>query len=58
MGRSKPLNGIVGVTKPRLEEVKEQIEAGNTAAALAFLNEAIAVCESEEYTVLTSETEE
>ncbi len=58
MGRAKPLNGTVGITKPRLQEVKEQVEAGNTAAVMAFINEAIAICESEEYTVLTGENEE
>ena len=58
MGRAKPLNGTVGITKPRLQEVKEQVEAGNAAAVMAFIYEAIAVCESEEYTVLTGEDEE
>lgn len=58
MGRAKPLNGTVGITKPRLQAVKEQVEAGNTAAVLAFIEEAIAICESEEYTVLTDEDEE
>lgn len=58
MGRAKPLNGTVGITKPRLQEVREQVEAGNTAAVMAFIEEAIAVCESEEYTVLTGEDEE
>lgn len=58
MGRAKPLNGTVGITKPRLQEVKEQVEAGNTAAVMAFIEEAIAICESEEYTVLTGEDEE
>ena len=58
MGRAKPLNGTVGATKPKLEEIKAELEAGNTEAVAAFLNEAIAVCESEEYTVLTAENEE
>lgn len=58
MGRARPLNGTVGATKPKLEEVKAQLEAGNTEAVAAFFDEAIAVCESQEYTVLTSENEE
>lgn len=55
MGRVKPLNGTVGVTKPKVQEVKAELEAGNTTAVEAFLNEAIAVCESNEYMVLTAE---
>lgn len=58
MGRAKPLNGTVGVTKPKAQEVKAALEAGDTAKVAAFLNEAIAVCESGEYTVLTAESEE
>lgn len=58
MGRAKPLNGTVGVTKPKVQEVKAALEAGDTAKVAEFLNEAIAVCESNEYTVLTAENEE
>lgn len=57
MGRPKPLNGTVGVTKPKAQEVKAALEAGDIAKVVAFLNEAIAVCESGEYTVLTAESE-
>lgn len=58
MGRAKPLNGTVGVTKPKAQKVKAALAAGNTAKVAAFLDEAIAVCESNEYTVLTAENEE
>lgn len=58
MGRAKPLNGTVGITKPKAREVKEALDAGDTTKVAAFLNEAIAVCESNEYTVLTAESEE
>lgn len=57
MGRAKPLNGTVGVTKPKAQEVKAALEKGDTAKVMAFLNEVIAVCESNEYTVLTAEGE-
>lgn len=58
MGRAKPLNGTVGVTKPKAQEVKAALEAGDITKVAAFLNEAIAVCESGEYTVLTAESED
>lgn len=44
MGRPRPMNGTVGVTKPK-------------AKAMAFLNEAIAICESGEYAVIADENE-
>lgn len=58
MGRAKPLNGTVGATKKKVEEVKSALQAGETKKVEDFLNEAISVCESNEYTVLTSEKEE
>ena len=59
MGRAKPLNGTVGATKKKLKEAKKKTLAANdTAKIQEFLNEAIAVCESGEYTVLTAESEE
>lgn len=58
MGRAKPLNGTVGATIKKLQEVKAALAANDTAKVQAFLNEAIAVCESGEYTVLTAESEE
>lgn len=57
MGRAKPLNGTVGATFKKLKQVQAALEAGDTAKVAAFLNEAIAVCESKEYTVLTAEGE-
>lgn len=39
MGRAKPLNGTVGVTKPKAQEIKAALEAGDTAKVAAFLNE-------------------
>lgn len=57
MGRVKPLNGTVGITKPKAQEIKTALESGDTTKVSAFLSEAIAVCESNEYTVLTAESE-
>lgn len=58
MGRSKPLNGTVGATKKKLQQVQAALAEGNTAEVQAFLNEAVAVCDSNEYEVLTAEGEE
>lgn len=52
------MNGTVGATKKKVQEVKAALAANDTAKVQAFLNEAIAVCESGEYTVLTAESEE
>lgn len=57
MGRAKPLNGTVGATFKRIKQVKTALEAGDTEKVMAFLNEAISVCESNEYTVLTADNE-
>ena len=35
MGRPKPLNGTVGVTKPKAQEVKVALEAGDIAKEVA-----------------------
>ena len=58
MGRAKPLNGTVGATKKKLQQVQAALAANDTAKIQAFLDEAIAVCEAGEYTVLTAESEE
>ena len=58
MGRAKPLNGTVGATIKRLKEVQAALAANDVTNVQNFLNEAISVCESNEYTVLTAENEE
>lgn len=58
MGRAKPLNGTVGVTKPKAKEVKAALEADDKTKVMAFLDEIITLCEKGEYTVLTAESEE
>lgn len=47
MGRSTPLNGTVGVIKPKLQFAREQIVAGNTTDALALIDEALELCDLE-----------
>lgn len=54
MGRAKPLNGTVGVTKPKAEKVKDALQRGDIATVETFLNEIITLCELNEYTVLTT----
>lgn len=57
MGRVKPMNGTVGITKPKANEVRTALASGNLAEVEAFLNEAVEACESGEYIVLTGSGE-
>lgn len=57
MGRPRPMNGTVGVTKPKAKAMKAALEAGETEKVMAFLNEAVAICESGEYAVIADESE-
>ena len=58
MGRPKPMNGTVGVTKPKAESMKKALEEGSIEEVIAFFDQAIAICESGEYAVITDEGEE
>lgn len=57
MGRPEPMNGTVGATIKKLQQIQAALQAGDTATVQAFLNEAISACSAPEYVVLKAEGE-
>lgn len=56
MGRPRPMNGTVGATKKKLEQVKKSLEEKNYEEVGSFLNEAIDACDGE-YVVIVADGE-
>lgn len=56
MGRPKPMNGTVGATKKKLQQVKAALEAKDYEAVNNFLKGAIEACDGE-YVIMIAEGE-
>ena len=56
MGRPRPMNGTVGATKKKLQQVKAALDAKNYEVVNNFLKRAIKACD-EEYIIMTAEGE-
>lgn len=56
MGRPRPMNGTVGATKKKLQQVKSALDAKNYEAVDNFLKGAIEACDGE-YVVMVAEGE-
>lgn len=56
MGRPKPMNGTVGATKKKLEQIKTALENGDYETVDNFLIEAIKACDGD-YIVIAAEDE-
>lgn len=56
MGRPRPMNGTVGATKKKLEQVKKSLEEKNYEEVDNFLNKAIDACDGE-YVIMIAEGE-
>lgn len=51
------MNGTVGATIKKLQQIQAALQAGDTATVQAFFNEAISACSASEYVVLKAEGE-
>lgn len=56
MGRPRPMNGTVGATKKKLQQVKAALDSKNYKAVNNFLKEAIEACDGE-YVIMIAEGE-
>lgn len=56
MGRPKPMNGTVGATKKKLQQVKAALDAKEYEVVNNFLKGAIEACDGE-YVIMVAEGE-